>query len=252
MRNTLREHLLELQLRSLLSPQVQWSSRPVDDNARNDKMIKWSRTRILRVTSLGFLLFLLSTISSIILWNCRDSTRTRSQWSEDDKMTREVFGERWGTWERILMAAHRGSWTEEERSFLFGNESSIVCNSTWSVGWPFKCLTGSATYAFAGRGSGMKQRLLRSRHIILLDEPAESCYAGGRVIPLFPLFDGFVFNVAAFIASAASLDFAIGFGISLAKRRREMTRKGKNLCPCCGYPIVNRATGCPECGSNTS
>ena len=130
--------------------------------------------------------------------------------------------------------------SDEFRRFPDAFHSEYQFASVHIVGWPMK----SMSYWFGEKTHNRDERIVfnglevgfERRPLFLPDLTYD------RVLPLRPIFPGFIINTLFY----AAIWFVLIFGWRAHLRQ---VRKWQGYCPVCKYDLQNTLTaGCPECG----
>lgn len=110
----------------------------------------------------------------------------------------------------------------------------------YAVGWPLPALRGSGTRRHATAPVAAVEGV--SLAALGRNRMQDIC-----VLPVTPLWPGFVVNALFYTAGLAAI-FASARAAAMLRRRR---RSRRGLCPACGYNLTGLAQGsrCPECGA---
>ena len=141
---------------------------------------------------------------------------------------------------RTSMARAWRTWGATQRSLVLFEPRPIDSRGTemimhpWSAvvaGWPMRALAGSCF-----DGKPQRDRLGSTGAIV----PTRGVQSRGLLLPLRPLWPGFLVDTAFWGVAAFVVRSVPGF-----VRRRVRRRRGR--CVRCGYELAGVAT-CPECG----
>ncbi|MCH9057265.1 MAG: hypothetical protein IIB55_01415 [Planctomycetes bacterium] len=116
-------------------------------------------------------------------------------------------------------------------------------------GWPMLALRFRERTA---RKSGLagNRNLINTTVTIQYGHPITDRFGLHNILPLRPVWPGFVINTFLFTIPAYLVLVIVGAGTAMLRRRR---RRRKGLCTACGYDLAGLNGGrCPECGQALS
>ena len=127
--------------------------------------------------------------------------------------------------------------------FPQGLPSSGICHDRTmdARGWPLLALVGTVAFDHTAGGPLPKPRLIDAINLPLTSSKPQSSDEVGRLLPLAPIWSGFVVNSTLF----AFVPFVLGIAAFLLRRQ---LRSVRGRCPRCAYLVPDRSIGCPECG----